>query len=281
VLAAERVHDRLARLRVFPHVDRLAAGLRPFDTQLLVGNHRSRAVGDGIEFASVRAFVHGDSVRRVNWRVTTRRGRLHVNEHHLERNADVVLFLDTFADAGPPGQSSLDRSVRGAAALARDALARKDRVGLVGFGGTVSWLRAGMGRAQLLRLLLGLLDVNIALSYAWKDVSVLPRRALPPGALVVAFSPLVDERALAVLADLRARGYALVVIDTLDERQVEATPGAEGEVAHRLWRFARAEGRAELAAVGAAVTSYVDGEDVSAALARLPRRPPPRARVGV
>jgi uncharacterized protein (DUF58 family) len=275
LLAWDEVLDQRGPVRVFPRPERLAAALRPHATHLFAGNHRARAVGDGIEFASVRPFVAGDAIRRVNWRVTSRRGALHTNEHHLERNADVVLFLDVFGEAGPAGESSLDRSVRGAATLARHALRSKDRVGLVGFGGTVSWVHAGMGEVQLLRLLLALIDLHVAHSYAWKAVDVLPRRALPPRALVVALSPLADPRAVHALLDLRARGFAVSVLDTLDPDSVPAGPGERGALAHRLWRLGREELHRRFEELGVPVVPYGAGDDLAAALVRLP---PPALR---
>ena len=76
-------------------------------------------------------------MRRINWRITARRSQLYVTEAHPERNTDVVLFLDSFSDLRLTGTSSLDLAVRGAASIAEHYLARRDRVGLIGFGGTL------------------------------------------------------------------------------------------------------------------------------------------------
>ena len=51
-----------------------------------------------MEFADLRPFMFGDRVRRINWRASARRGELWVNEQHPERNVDVVLFVDSFAE---------------------------------------------------------------------------------------------------------------------------------------------------------------------------------------
>ena len=50
------------------------------------------------------AFEHGDSLRRINWRASARRGELWVNELHPERNTDVIIFLDTFVEAREGGR---------------------------------------------------------------------------------------------------------------------------------------------------------------------------------
>ena len=71
---------------------------------------------------------------------------------HPEQSADVVLFLDTFAEAEQAGEGTLDAAVRAAAALASAYLARRDRVAVVGFGGVLHWLTPGSGTRQLYRI---------------------------------------------------------------------------------------------------------------------------------
>src|SRR5204863_319240 len=107
----------------------------PRETQLFTGNRVSRATGEGLEFADLREFVPGDRIRRINWRASARRGELWVNEFHAERNADVILFLDSFIDARRSDRGTLDEAVRAAATLTERYLLEKDRVGLVNFGG--------------------------------------------------------------------------------------------------------------------------------------------------
>src|SRR5262249_62091349 len=82
------------------------------------------------------------------------------------------------------------------AALVGLYLRRRDRVGLVGFGGTLRWLRPAMGERQLYRLVDALIDTEVVLSYAWKGLEGIPRRTLPPRALVIALSPRGAERAV-------------------------------------------------------------------------------------
>ncbi|HEY6538395.1 MAG TPA: DUF58 domain-containing protein, partial [Candidatus Dormibacteraeota bacterium] len=83
-----------AALRVYPAFERLRQLVAPARTQLFAGNRIARRHGEGIEFASIRDFSSGDRVRRINWRATARTGTPHVNDFHLERNADVILFVD-------------------------------------------------------------------------------------------------------------------------------------------------------------------------------------------
>src|SRR5204862_185612 len=117
----------VAPLRVYPRPPLLRELLAPLETQVFAGNRVARARGDGIEFADLRPFVAGDRIRRINWRASARRGELWVNDLHPERNADVVLLLDSFAEARNADESTLDRAVRAAFALAAKHLEEPDR----------------------------------------------------------------------------------------------------------------------------------------------------------
>lgn len=267
-------------LRVYPAGEHLERALAPRESQVFAGNQVARLRGDGIEFADIRAFVPGDRVRQVNWRVTARRGQLHVNEMHLERNADVVLFLDTFGELRRgAATSTIDLSVRGAAALIDLHLRRRDRVGLVSFGGTLRWLRPSMGQVQLYRLVDALIDTEVVLSYVWKGLEVIPRRTLPPKSLVVAFTPLLDDRVVAALFDLAARGHDLAVIEISAEAFLEAGRSEADRLAHRLWLMEREALRDRFRQFGVPIVHWHPESGFSAALDQV-REFRRRARAG-
>lgn len=270
MLSFESVRDVRQGLRVYPRLETLAKAVVPPRTQVFAGNQVAPVAGSGIEFADVRQFSRGDRIRHVNWRVSSRGADVFVNVYHPERNADVVLFLDAFGDFGPAGTSSLDLTVRGAASLARHYLVQRDRVGLVGFGGILNWLTPSMGQTQFFRIVDYLLDVEATLSYAWKDVRTLPLRTLPPSALVIALTPLVDERALGALEDLSARGFPVVAIDVLPEHLIPAGADLEGRVAHRAWLLQRDALRVELGSAGVPVLAWSGRGSLAAVLAAAP-----------
>jgi len=253
-------------LRVYPSVETLRALLEPLETQVFVGNQTARSKGDGIEFADIRSWSPGDRLRSINWRATARRGELHVNQQHPERNTDVVLFLDTFTDVHHGMRGTLDLTVRAATSLAHRYLQRKDRVGIVSFGGFLSWLLPESGTRQLYRIVDSLLQMDVVLSFAAKGLDVLPPRTLPPKALVLALSPLLDRRSAAALLDLRARGYDLVVIEVSPVPFV--TPGHDelSQLAYRLWRLSREALRVRYEQAGVPVVEWEDGRALNVVL---------------
>jgi uncharacterized protein (DUF58 family) len=253
-------------LRVYPREETLRSLVAPLETQVFAGNQVSRVRGEGIEFADLREWQPGDRIRRVNWRATALRGSLWVNEQYPERNTDVVLFLDTFAEVRADGRSTNDRAVRAAATLARGYLQRKDRVGLVGFGGFLSWLVVESGTRQLYAIVDTLLTSDIVHSYALRDVDVLPPRTLPPKALVLAITPLLDNRTAGALLDLRARGYDLIVVEVSPVELLAPDPASTAQLPHRLWRLSREALRWRYEQVGVPVVTWRDGVPLAAPL---------------
>jgi uncharacterized protein (DUF58 family) len=253
----ERRLEQSASLKVFPLPETLRALVRPRQTQVSTGSHVAAQRGDGIEFADLRPFLPGDRPRSINWRATARRGGLMVNQRHPERATEVVLFLDSFQDVRGAAGSTLDQAVGAAASLAAAYLRQRDRVGLVSFGGFVQWLQPGSGQAALYRLLDTLMETQVFATAAWKGIRHLPPRTLPAKALIVALTPLVDERGVAALFDLLARGYDLAVVDI--SPLTPAAPAAAGEwgdLAQRLWALERETLRHRYQRLGAAVVEW-------------------------
>ena len=215
-----------------------------------LGEHVARTFGEGIEFVGVREYVLGDRQRSINWPASTRRGRLHVNTFAAERSEDVVLLVDGTSEVGEPGSSAVDLAVRGAVAAARAYTDARDRVGAITYHwGAVGWVAPGLGRRQEYRIIdlmlaseRGLTEQAVGRGPAYsRSMRRLPRAALPPGALVVAFSPLLDQRFVETLRDMRERGLALLVVDVLN-----ADPPRAGEWPTRFRGTKFASGRARL-----------------------------------
>jgi uncharacterized protein (DUF58 family) len=262
----ETTLDRRQPLKVYPSEEHVRDLLKPLETQVFAGNHVAREKGEGIEFADLRPFVPGDRIRHVNWRASARRGELWINEHHAERNADVVLLLDSFAEARRGDRSTLDPALRAAGTLAARYLRQKDRVGFVTFGGILNWLLPTTGAVQLYRIVDAMLDTQIVLSYAWRDIGTVPRRTLPPQALVIALTPLLDDRSEAALLDLRGRGFDLVVVEISPLSLLPEPQGEAGILADRLWQLRRDAVRGRFERAGIPVAVWGDETSLAAAL---------------
>lgn len=259
------------RIKAYPRELSLRRVLAPLQTQAFAGSEVSRVKGEGVEYADLREFVPGDRVRTINWRASARRQSLVVNERHPERNTDVVLFIDTFAEARTGAGSTLDLAVRATATLAARYIRRRDRVGLVSFGGVLRWLQPGSGLTQLYRIAEALIDTELVLNYAWKEIDIVPRRTLPPQALVIAVTPLLDERSVGALLDLRARGFDLAIVETSPVPYAEPGTAPEEQIAFRIWRLRRDALRARYQRAGVAVVEWREELPLASALEEVTR----------
>lgn len=226
----------------------------------IAGVHRSARRGPGTELADVREFVPGDRLRRVNWKVSSRTGRLHVTETFVERDTDVLIVTDTLADIGGATEteaSSLDNTVRAVAAISQHYVGFGDRVALHDLGPRIDSLRAGTGPRQARVLLDRLAQARRMLP---ASTGVRPVRRLTAGTLVFFCSPLLEDAALAELVRLRRLGAELVVVDTLPHglgRQ--ALPGRDTEWLAEGWTMRRLERQftvEQLRALGVPVTPW-------------------------
>ncbi|WP_454872137.1 DUF58 domain-containing protein [Paraburkholderia xenovorans] len=268
-----------AEVLVYPQVVALKHIPRPLRPRATFGNHISHQTGEGIEPAEVRPFTAGDHVRHINWPASLRRQQLYVRQFDAERSAPVVLLIDTFSLVGVRPRSTLDACARAAAALAVACIARRDRVGVIELGGYLRWLRPGSGRAQLERLLGALLPADVAFTYVSHRLDYVPRAVLPPQALVLAVTPLIDARFENAALDLVHRGYqvAMLAVRPLGFMREALPESPLNQTALRLWALEREGHLRSLRARAIPVIEWDPDESLPSTLAQH-AWPPPDAR---
>jgi uncharacterized protein (DUF58 family) len=177
--------------------------------------------------------------------------------------------LDTFRTHG----DSIDRTLRAAIGVADLYLKHRDRVGVIAFGGTLRWIWPGMGIRQRYLLVEAILDTRIELSYAWKTIDVIPAQTLPAKALVIALSPLVDERFVAALDQLSGRGFDLAICEVAVTMPIYSQD-VVGQLAARILALRRDALRGRYHQVSVAASVWPAGEPLAQALeeVRLFRR---------
>lgn len=268
-------HTTLVTLPHTPGFD-VAAPNRP--TRGLVGIDRSTHRGEGSEFAAVRAFGPGDRIRRINWIRSLRTDDLQVDATFADHDVHVELVVDATADHGPSGgldgvASSLDTTVRAAAAITQHYVQRGDRVSLRAFGSSgVHTVRAAPGWKQQRRILETLSALRPAgrANVARHPVEVRPWPVGDAG-LTVMLSPLISRPALDRAVQLGRRGVPVVVIDTLpDGLTFDDDPLAE-----LAWRLRKLERRREIRMVeraGIPVVHWVGAGSIDRFLRDVARR---------
>jgi uncharacterized protein (DUF58 family) len=184
----------------------------------------------GFDLHSVREYEQGESLRRVHWPTSARRGQLMVKELEDAAQDGVVVVLDcdpTGAVGRPPG-SSFDVAVRAAGSLVQAHAAQ---------GRTVTLVCTGRGRTPVsVRSAAG--DLNAVVNELAAAEPDAPHgvgrflggaeRALAGGGELVVVTATVEQQAFAALLALSARRLVSVVwIDAASfaVRPTRAEPG--------------------------------------------------------
>lgn len=275
-------HQRVEPIAVMIRPTPIPLALMPHSAQLrgLTGPHTSRRLGDGDEIRDVHPFQPGDQVKRIDWRVSARRGinpeSGHIDELFVRRTyavaeAITVVVLDsrdnvagdvsTWAGLHLPSMdepTSLDLARQAASSIARGAIEAGDRVGFEDLGRRSRPVMPGTGRRHLLRINERIL---LASPQAYVEAIVRPPN-LAGGALVVLCSTLLDDSAPALAAQWQRRGHEVIVIDTLPTPRTELLTTSQQRLA---FRFVIAERTLRLRELGDQAITVLQWEDSPAA----------------
>jgi uncharacterized protein (DUF58 family) len=262
---------------VFPLVSPQATAIPRTELLNRLGTHLTRHIGPGVEYADVRRYVPGDQLRTVNWPVSARRGSLHVTERLTDRAADVVVLIDRYPQPPGPATEATDRVVRGAVQVVQSALRGGDRAGVVALGDRhPRWLGADIGRRQFYRILDAVLTAGDG--FETTPGTLAPRAAVPSGAIVIAFSTLLDTEFALALIDLRKRGHTVVAVDVLDGAPFEVN---RDRLVARMWSLQRSFMYRDMGTIGVDVVSWRGDATLDQAMQLVPdhRRPSRRRAV--
>ncbi len=134
------VEERLPvrdELRVFPNFARVAQyALLATDNRLSqIGVLQRRRRGQGMEFHQLRDYRQDDAPRQIDWKASSRAGRLISREYQDERDQQIVFLLDCGLRmrAKDGGLSHFDHTLDALLLLAYAALRQGDAVGLATF----------------------------------------------------------------------------------------------------------------------------------------------------
>jgi uncharacterized protein (DUF58 family) len=243
VTGLARMYFQVARcehphvVTVLPDVETTRRLVSPTQTSLHVGDLVSSRRGPGFELAELRLWAPGDPPRAINWRATARSSQTWVNQHHADRNADLILVVDSFIDPGSEAEEGLAMLVRLAASLIDAYGKARNRVGLISLAGHQRWFGLDSGAVHHERLLSALLDTQAASRPVWMAVDRILSQAIRPPSMVVFVSPLLDEGVRARISLLAHRGVDVAVV-ALDVSSLLRPPRDRlRAAARRVWEM--------------------------------------------
>lgn len=215
---------------------RLAASERWRD----LGVRTLRRRGVSSEFESLREYVIGDDVRRLDWKAFARRGKPMVRSYQVERGQELIVLVDCgrrMRAAGGTGKhaawTKLDWALDAALELAAVALRQGDRVGVGAFERTLVVYEApGRGARTQARLANALFPLQPCgrdgdLARALRELAVRHRRR----ATVLVLSDVADPLSLAEqkkALSAASRRHRLI-FTALDDPALRAAADGEGD----------------------------------------------------
>lgn len=103
------------------------------------GVKKIRRIGHSYEFEQIKEYVRGDDYRSINWKATSRRGALMVNQYEDERAQQVYCFIDKSRVMKMPfkGLSLMDYAINASLVISNIVLKKYDRAGLMTFSDRV------------------------------------------------------------------------------------------------------------------------------------------------
>ena len=123
------------------------------------GIKKVRRLGHSYEFEQIKNYVRGDDYRSINWKASSRKGALMVNQYEDERAQQVYSIIDKSRNMKMPfnGMSLMDYAVNTSLAISNIILKKHDYAGLITFSdkiGTV--IKAEKKPTQLNKILTAL-----------------------------------------------------------------------------------------------------------------------------
>ena len=210
--------------RVLAKIDNLELLARTVVEGFINGLHRSPNLGASMDFAEHRAYMPGDDLRRIDWRLFGRSDRYYVKEFEADTNTNLLILLDVSASMGfeSGGNSKLQYAKYLASCLGYFSSRQRDRIGLVTFADRI--VDYVPPSAKHLRIVLQKISRASAsgqssIDNALGQIAEFARRRQ----IVVIISDLYDEpeRVVRAVAGLRNRGNDLIVLQVLDPAELD------------------------------------------------------------
>ncbi len=244
------VHDdeQVQHLVVFPHVFPLEELGLPAERPFGEYRGRNRMFEDPLRVAGLRDYRPGDSLRRIDWKATARRGDLQsrVYEPPATQQLYLLVNIDTMEKAWEGYlRDELEMTVSVAASVAVWAAGSKLSVGILAngsFPGSDRPIRLAPSRSrdQLTRILEALAVIQ---PLTLGDLAGAIHREggrMPAGSTIVVVASLVPEPLAAAIRRLAAEGHEVFVLATSRRVDPSHLPGIPVRMAGKEFTRPRA-----------------------------------------
>ncbi len=108
------------------------------------GIKKIRRLGNNSEFEQIKNYVQGDELKTINWKATSRKNELMVNQYQEEKSQSIYCIIDKSRSMQMEfdGLSMLDYSINSSLVFSNIALRKGDKAGLITYSDKIGTLLA-------------------------------------------------------------------------------------------------------------------------------------------
>lgn len=199
------------------------------------GIKKIRRLGNNSEFEQIKNYVQGDEIRTINWKATSRRNELMVNQYQEEKSQSVYCIIDKSRSMQMEfdGLSMLDYSINSSLVFTNIALRKGDKAGLITYSDKIGTLLAAeRSSGQMKRVQEALYNQKTLYKEANYDLLYQTiRRKIKTRSLLILYTNFETEfamrRAIPMLRKLNQKHVLVVVFFENSELQKLAYRPAE------------------------------------------------------
>ncbi len=270
----ELVSRETMELRVLPRTqDMDKVDINPSYTKHWLGDIKSKSIGVGSEFFSLREYQPGDEMKDINWKATARYLEPKTNEYEGEKSGDVILVVDGYEEGmiGTNENNTMKASIDAAASLASVLLSARNQVGLIVSGEYMNWIYPATGRNHYHRIMANLTKFESGGGWGFEGVKWILEEFFPRKSMIIFISPLTISGFGETIIDLSMREYDVMVISP-DPLKIEKEVLEEYEKgAEKLYQIERKHLLDKLWTYGTVVVDWDPNEPLEPTLEEVLR----------
>lgn len=199
------------------------------------GIKQIRRVGQNDEFEHIRNYAHGDNFKSINWKASSRKSELMINQYQDTRSQSVYCIIDKGRSMEMPFEelSLLDYSINATLVISNIILKKYDHSGLITFNESLgSFVKADNKKGQLNLISKHLFKEETSFKdSSYQDLYFFIRRKLSRRSILILFGNFEHsydmERALPYLKRLNRLHLLVVIFFTNTELQNAGQQKAE------------------------------------------------------
>lgn len=145
-------------------------------SELFSGEYKSAFKGNGLDFKEFKEYEEGDDPRYIDWKVSAKRGTIHVKKFSEERELTLLIALDISNSTffGSNEQLKKELATEFCASIAFSGMKNNDKVGLILFNDRiVDFITPKKGRNHIIKILKEIITHTYKENKSYKtDISV-------------------------------------------------------------------------------------------------------------